>query len=101
MAYRRWNHWNQVCAILITTVNALTATIHDRIPAILDPANYDLWLDPGMKNMTAVSELLKPNDAPLMRCYPVSTQINLAANDDEGCSTPVEVSETQDRLFPC
>ena len=34
-----------------------------------------------------------------MRCYPVSTRINLVANDDEGCSAPVELTETQDRLF--
>ena len=34
-----------------------------------------------------------------MRCYPVSTRINSVANDDEECSAPVEVSETQARLF--
>jgi putative SOS response-associated peptidase YedK len=40
------------------------------------------WLDPGMKNVHAVSELLKPYDAQRMRCYPVSTRINHVANDD-------------------
>ena len=50
----------------------LTSAVHDRMPVILDPASYDLWLDPGMANVAAVSELLKPYDARLMRCYPVS-----------------------------
>jgi putative SOS response-associated peptidase YedK len=45
------------------------------------------------------SELLKPYDARLMRCYPISTKVNHVANDDEECSRPVEVLETQDRLF--
>jgi hypothetical protein len=39
------------------------------------------------------SELLKPFDALLMRCYPVSTRINHVANDDEGCSAPVELAQ--------
>jgi putative SOS response-associated peptidase YedK len=46
-----------------------------------------------------VSELLKPCDARLMRCYPISTRINHVANDDEECSAPVELFEIQDRLF--
>jgi hypothetical protein len=66
---------------------------------ILDPAGYDLWLDPGMQNVTAVSELLKPYDARLMRCHPVSSRVNHVGNDDEECSAPVELAEIQDRLF--
>jgi putative SOS response-associated peptidase YedK len=69
------------------------------MPAILDPDSYDLWRDPGMQNVAALSEPLKPFDARLMRCYPVSTRVNSAANDDVKCSAPVELTETQDRLF--
>jgi putative SOS response-associated peptidase YedK len=49
---------------------------------ILDPDAYDLWFDPGMTNVTEASDLLKPSDARLMRCYPVSTRINSVAHDD-------------------
>jgi putative SOS response-associated peptidase YedK len=90
-----WDRWRnpsgntvETCTILTTAPNALTAPVHDRMPVILDPDNYDLWLDPGMKNVAAASELLKPFDARLMRCYPVSTRINHVANDDEECSAP-------------
>jgi putative SOS response-associated peptidase YedK len=69
------------------------------MPVILDPDGYDLWLDPGMTDAGAASELLKPCDARLMRCYPVSTRINHVANDDVECSRLVEVAEAQDRLF--
>jgi putative SOS response-associated peptidase YedK len=91
--------WIKTCSILTTTPNAVTSTVHDRMPVILDPGSYDLWLDPGMQNVAAISELLKPYDARLMRCYPVSTRINHVANDDEECSRPVEVAEVQNRLF--
>jgi hypothetical protein len=48
-----------------------------------------------MINVAVVSEMLKPFDARLMRCYPVSTQINHVANDDAECSAPVELIESQ------
>ena len=49
----------------------MTVPVHDRMPVILDPDGYDLWLDPGMGDVTAASELLKPYDARLMWCYVV------------------------------
>jgi putative SOS response-associated peptidase YedK len=69
------------------------------MPVILDPDGYDLWLDPGMQNVAAVSELLKPYDAHLIQCYPISTRINHVANDDEECCRPIDVAEIQNRLF--
>jgi putative SOS response-associated peptidase YedK len=69
------------------------------MPVILDPDGYDLWLDPGMKDVTAVSDLLKPCDDKRMRCYPVSTRINHVVNDDAECSAPVELAQIQNRLF--
>jgi putative SOS response-associated peptidase YedK len=74
--------WVKSCSILTTTPNSLTATVHDRMPVILDPDSYDLWLDPTLTNVKAISELLMPYDARLMRCYPLSTRINHVDNDD-------------------
>jgi putative SOS response-associated peptidase YedK len=69
------------------------------MPVILHPDSYDLWLDPAMQHVAAISELLKPYDARLMRCYPISTRINHVANDDAECSAPVELAKIQERLF--
>jgi putative SOS response-associated peptidase YedK len=71
-----------------------------RMPVILDRADYDLWLDPGMTNVEAASEMLKPYDARLMRSYPVSTRVNHVGNDDAECSTPIQLIEAQAGLFP-
>jgi putative SOS response-associated peptidase YedK len=79
--------------------NAVTSAVHDRMPVILDPNSYDLWLDPRMTNTGAACELLKPYGARLMRCYPISTRINHVANDDEECSSRLEMGEGQNRLF--
>ncbi len=77
----------------------MTAAVHDRMPVILDPGNYDLWLDPGMRDVSAASELLKPFDARQMCRYRVSTRINHMATDHEECSAPVQLAQIQDRLF--
>jgi putative SOS response-associated peptidase YedK len=71
------------------------------MPVILEPVDYDLWLDPGMTNVEAVSEMLTPYDARMMRFYPVSTRINYVANDDPECSARVELTATQTGLFSC
>jgi putative SOS response-associated peptidase YedK len=99
----RWKdpsgQWIGSCSILTTTPNAVASAVHDRMPVILDPDCYDLWLDPGMHDMRAVSDMLKPYDARLMKCYPISPRINHVANDDEECSARVELAQTQARLF--
>jgi putative SOS response-associated peptidase YedK len=104
----RWKNpsgeWIKSCSILTTTPNAVTSAIHDRMPVILDPADYDLWLDPGMNNADAVADLLKPYDPHKMRSYPVSNRVNHVINDDESCSEPVDLSvdpqvEQQGELF--
>jgi putative SOS response-associated peptidase YedK len=91
--------WIKTCSILTTIPNAGTSAVHDRMPVILEPDSYDLWLDPGMRDVGVASELLKPCDARLMRYFPISTRINRVANDDEECSRPVEIAEAQNRLF--
>jgi len=98
-----WERWKdpggkilETCSILTTTPNAVTSAVHDRMPVILDPDNYDVWLDPGMTNADAASDLLKPFDARLMRCYPVSARVNHVTNDDEQCAARVEL-EQRDR----
>ncbi len=80
-----WETWNdpngkalETCSILTTTPNAVTSAVHDRMPVILDPRCYDLWLD-------VISEFLKPFDARLMRCFPVSSRVNRPDNDDAEC----------------
>jgi putative SOS response-associated peptidase YedK len=92
-------NWLRTCTILTTTPNSVTSAIHDRMPVILSPDDYDLWLDPAMNNAAEVSHLLKPYDARLTRCYRVSSRVNHVANDGEECSRPVQIAEAQNRLF--
>ena len=98
-----WEHWRDPkgggldsFTILTTNANSLVAEVHDRMPAIIKPEDYDLWLDPGMREPEGVADLLQPLDARLMKKYPVSTRVGNADNDDPSVmeevipATPVE-----------
>ena len=94
-----WDRWRgsdgttlETCTILTTTPNQLLADVHDRMPVILPPTNYDLWLNPGFRDVAATTEMLKPYDAGQMRRYALTTRANNATNDDGERSEPTEVS---------
>jgi len=53
-------NWVRTCSILTTTPDTVTSAVHDRMPVILDPDSYDVWLDPGFTDVSTVSDLLKP-----------------------------------------
>ena len=102
--WERWKapsgDWIKSCTILTTTPNAVTSAVHDRMPVILNASDYDLWLDPGLKDTTDALEMLKPYDALQMGAYPVSSRVNQVQNDDADCAKPVErESPLQGQLF--
>jgi len=72
-----WDRWRdpnnnnllETCTILTTRPNSLVAGVHDRMPAILDPDDYERWLDPGFTNSEIALDCPRPFDS-LMRKYP-------------------------------
>ena len=90
-----WEHWEggdgsviESCTLLTTTPNALMEPLHNRMPVILHPQDYEDWLqpatDPGM-----LMHLLRPYPAEAMIAYPVSTVVNSPANDSPACIAPL------------
>jgi len=73
-----------------TDANEMVADIHDRMPAILAPADYARWLsdEPDPR------DLLRPFPADLMRMWPISTRVNKPENDDPSIIEAVEMKHT-------
>jgi len=65
----------------------------------LDPDAYNLWLDPSVKDDGAASELLKPFNARLMRCYLGASGSIMWRMIMRNVLAPVEPAETQNTLF--
>jgi putative SOS response-associated peptidase YedK len=55
------------------------------MPVILDPKDYDAWLDPGRPGGR---ELMRPCPAEWLEAVPVSTRVNNPTNDDETIIQP-------------
>ena len=91
-----WDHWTdkqsgervESCTIIVTAANALVAPIHDRMPVILAPADYDRWLDPSAADGAA---LLPAFPAGEMEAFAVSPRVGNVRNDDPGLIEPVPV----------
>lgn len=77
------------CTIITTEPNALMATIHNRMPVILDARQVAAWLDETRSRPKELLELLTPFDAARMRVWPVSTRVNSPRFDDPECVAPV------------
>ncbi len=87
-----WESWNdlETFTILTTTANTLLQTIHDRMPVILKPDDYDRWLDPSVQNPLELSDLLQPYPDEPMQAIPVSTRVNAAKVDEVECIEPLQ-----------
>jgi putative SOS response-associated peptidase YedK len=82
------------CTILTTDANELMRPIHDRMPVILPPADYQHWLDPAVEPSDVLS-LLRPYPGDDLVAYPISTYVNSPTHDDAHCITPL-AAETFD-----
>jgi putative SOS response-associated peptidase YedK len=74
--------------ILTTGPNELTEPVHNRMPVIVEPRDYDRWLDPGDSERPPV-DLLKPFPADRMKAWPVANRVGNVRNDDAQLLDPV------------
>lgn len=77
------------CTILTTEANTLLLPIHDRMPVILHSEDYDLWLDPGVKQSELLKPLLKPYPPEEMIVYPVGGKVNKSTSEGPDCIEPL------------
>jgi len=83
-------HGEEMDSVAIITVPASAdlADIHDRMPAIIAPHDFALWLDCKNGDLDAALALLKPAAQGTLRFRPVSPKINRAADDHAGLIAP-------------
>ena len=94
-----WEHWTGpdgaavgTCAILTTEANERLRPIHHRMPVILAPEAYDLWLDPAAPG-AEVQALLGPAPSEWFTAYRVSPKINSPAHHDPTLIEPLDEAE--------
>jgi len=89
-----WERWKspetdeiiESCTIITTDSNELVKRLHDRMPAIIPPKEYDAWLSPATKP-EGLLHFLKPYPSSKMTAWPVSPLVNNPRNDGSECIT--------------
>jgi putative SOS response-associated peptidase YedK len=91
-----WEAWSgpngeeiETAAIVTTIANQTLRPIHDRMPAIVPPDAFDLWLDCRAVDGETAAALIRPAPDVLLEAYEVSTAVNRTANDSAALITPL------------
>jgi putative SOS response-associated peptidase YedK len=79
----------RTCTIITTNANELITPIHDRMPVVLSPDEWDQWLDRDNSDTNALVQLLKPADERALEMFEVSTRVNSVKNNDGELVAPV------------
>jgi putative SOS response-associated peptidase YedK len=84
-----WETWTgpngeelDTATIVTTGANDTLRPIHDRMPVIVPPEAFDLWLDSGTVDADTASVLIAPAPDDLLEAYEISTAVNRTANDN-------------------
>jgi putative SOS response-associated peptidase YedK len=86
-----WENWNskesdeslQTTAIITTAASDFMATLHQRMPVVMLPAQAERWLD---GDAGLLSEVI--DNAPAFRAWPVDRKVNNARNEGAALIDP-------------
>ena len=77
------------CSMLTTQANALVQPVGDRMPVIVDPGQYQVWLQPEALNQRTLDRLLQSYPMSEMAVNRVSEEVNDAGNNRPGLIQPI------------
>jgi putative SOS response-associated peptidase YedK len=85
-----WKNGEEIrsCTIITTEANDLMNEIHHRMPVILHPEDYGMWLDPDFDEKELLTSLLQPYPSDEMEAYTVSTRVNKPSNNEPSVVEP-------------
>ncbi len=90
-----WESWNkdgsgplETCTILTTSANAMMSMLHDRMPVILEPKDFDRWLHTPPEASRELTSLFHPAPDDYLEAWPVSKAVNSPGNQGENLIEP-------------
>ncbi len=97
-----WETWTgpngealDTAAIVTTRANKTLAPIYERMPVIVPPEAFDLWLNAGEVDAATAAALIAPAPDGLLEAYEISTAVNRTANDNPKLLEPVVPGQLQ------
>jgi len=97
-----WDAWEgeggviESCTLITTSANKLISALHDRMPVILSPGDYDAWLDPELSDREKLKKMLRPHPESEMEAYEVSREVNSPKNENPKLIKPLTTEDTEE-----
>lgn len=88
------DHWEgggqplDSCSIIVMPANEVMKPLHERMPAIVAPTHYDLWLDSRITDKDGIMQYLNAAPSGNLKAYPASPWVNVPKHDDDRCRQP-------------
>lgn len=92
--------WVVSYSIVTTGAEPGLDRVHDRQPLVLDPDQWDDWLDPELSGPDDVRALLEPHEPGRFVAWPVSKAVNSTGNNGESLLDPVRVDHLDGVVDP-
>jgi putative SOS response-associated peptidase YedK len=90
-----WESWRdpagasvESCTLLTTAANPKLRAVHDRMPVILDPSDYAIWLAPAAPDAATLERLARSEPAEKLELHPVGRRVNDPRFDGPECLAP-------------
>ena len=90
-----WESWRgadggtlETCTVITVEPNELIRPIHNRMPVMLAPENFEQWLDPSTTEPEKITPLLRPTAAETMTALAVSTHVSNVRHEGPDCIAP-------------
>lgn len=81
--------WLHTCTLITTSANRTMAPVHDRMPVILEPTDWQEWLDGTHHDTDELQHLLRPAADHVLTMHAVSTRVNHVRNKGAELIEPV------------
>ncbi len=95
-----WETWmgpngeeTETAAIVTSVANRTLMPIHHRMPVVIPPEAFDMWLDCANVDAFTAAALLVPAPEDAMEAYEISTAVNRVANDGPEVLEPVSEAD--------
>ncbi|MGK6312712.1 SOS response-associated peptidase [Neorhizobium sp. DT-125] len=83
-------------AIMTTKANAAIRHIHERMPVVIQPEDFERWLDCKTREPREVTDLMRPVQEDFFEALPVSDLVNKVANMGPELQKPVAVASPEE-----
>lgn len=88
--------WQLTCCVITTAANERMAPVHDRMPVLIPPQQWALWLDRQVHDRAAIEPLLVPPPVSALQAWPVARTVSRSSSEGPELVQPLPPAGPED-----